>query len=186
MQIKNSNLRYGAVAQLLHWSIVVLIVVQFVLANQAEDAQSLLHKAKILTTHKNYGMTVFMLAAVRLGWRWMNPVPAVPETMKGWLRAVASITHWALYALILLTPLAGLLMSSAKNYSVSYFGLFTWPNLVAPNETLFQALKETHEILAFTMLNLALLHAAAALKHHFFDKDNVLRRMLPMKLRSDK
>ena len=183
MQIKNSHDRYGLVAQLLHWAIVGLIVTQIVLAGQAEDAGSLLQKAKILTTHKSVGMTVFLLAIVRLLWRWSNPAPAPVAGSSTWQERAASFMHWALYALVFLTPLAGWLMSSAKNYPVSYFGLFTWPNLVAPNESLFEVLRKTHGVLAGTMATLAMLHAAAALKHHFFDRDNVLRRMLPMKLR---
>jgi cytochrome b561 len=181
--VKNSNDRYGLIAQLLHWSIVALIITQVVLASQAEDASSLLQKAKILTTHKSTGMTILMLAILRLLWRLMNPKPAPVAGTQAWQERLANSMHWALYALIFLTPLAGWTMSSAKNYPVSYFGLFTWPNLVAPDEALFEVLKETHEVLAFTMISLAILHAVAALKHHFFDKDNVLRRMLPLKLK---
>ena len=186
MQFKNSNERYGAAAQLLHWSVVVLVVMQFVLANRAEaahDAHKLLEQAKVLTTHKSIGMTIFMLAVVRLIWRLINPVPAVPPNTKTWQQRASSVVHWSLYALILVTPLAGWLMSSAKNYSVSWFGLFTWPNLVAPDEGFYNAFKETHEILAFMILNVAGLHILAALKHHFWDKDNVLRRVLPVKLK---
>jgi cytochrome b561 len=183
MQIKNSNERYGLVAQLLHWSIVVLIITQVVLASQAEGAPSLLEKAKILTTHKSTGMTIFILAILRLLWRLANPTPSPVAGAKAWQDRLASIMHWALYVLIFLTPLAGWTMSSARNFSVSYFGLFTWPNLVAPDQSLYETLKKMHFVLAATMISLAWLHAFAALKHHFFDKDNVLRRMLPVKLR---
>jgi cytochrome b561 len=182
MQVKNTGERYGLIAQLLHWTIAVLIVTQVVLASQAEDATSLLQKAKLLTTHKSIGMTVFLLAAVRLVWRLSHPAPR-PVDDRGWQQKVASLVHWSLYALILVTPLAGWVMSSAKNYSVSWFGLFTWPNLVAPQENLAATLKTTHAALAKTMMVLVMLHAAAALKHHFIDRDNVLRRMLPVKLK---
>jgi cytochrome b561 len=183
MLFKNSNDRYGLVAQLLHWSIVALVITQIVLAGQAEDASSLLQKAKILTTHKSIGMTVFLLAILRLLWRFSNTVPAPVPGTKSWQERLATLMHWALYGLVFLTPLVGWMMSSAKNYTVSYFGFFTWPNLVAPNESLFEVLKQTHGLLAGTMATLAMLHAAAALKHHLFDKDNVLRRMLPLKLK---
>jgi cytochrome b561 len=183
MQIKNSSERYGLIALLLHWSVVVLVVTQVVLAGQAEDTSSLLQKAKILTTHKSIGMTILMLAILRLLWRLMNPTPIPVMGTKAWQERLASIMHWLLYALIFLTPLVGWTMSSAKNYPVSYFGLFTWPNLVAPDEGLFNTLRTTHGVLAKIMVSLAWLHAFAALKHHFFDKDNVLRRMLPLKLK---
>jgi cytochrome b561 len=70
-------------------------------------------------------------------------------------------------------------MSSAKNYSVSWFGLFTWPDLIAKDESNFNILRETHDVLSWALLALAILHVLAALKHHFWDKDTVLRRMLP-------
>jgi cytochrome b561 len=71
------------------------------------------------------------------------------------------------------------LMSSAKNYSVSWFSRFTWPDLIGKNEQAFELLKTTHETLSWLLLSLAILHILAALKHHFWNKDDVLRRMLP-------
>lgn len=182
MQLKNSFERYGAVAQLLHWTVVALIVIQFVLAIRAEDATSLVQKANILTTHKSFGMTVFMLAIVRLAWRLANPVPSTPPNSRPWQDRLARVVHWSLYALILATPLLGWLMSSAKNYTVSWFGLFSFPNLVAPDENRFESFKTIHFVLAYSIASVAALHIAAALKHHFIDGDNVLRRMLPLKL----
>src|SRR5690349_17230097 len=110
MQLKNSAERYGLVAQAFHWIVVILIVVQFVLATQAEDATSLLQKAKLLTTHKSFGMTIFMLAVLRLTWRLSNRAPAPLPDEKRWQRLIADAVHWLLYALILVTPLVGWLM----------------------------------------------------------------------------
>lgn len=186
MQIKNTADRYGAIAQLFHWVIVALIVTQFVLASRAEaaeEARQLLQLDRILATHRSVGMTIFMLAILRLIWRFSNPVPAPAPTTKPWQARLAGIVHWALYALILLTPLAGWLMSSAKSGSVAWFGWFTFPDLIAPDEARFEQLEELHELLATSIFALAILHILAALKHHFIDKDNVLRRMLPLKLR---
>jgi cytochrome b561 len=112
----------------------------------------------------------------------VNPVPAPPSITKPWQNGLASVVHWALYALIVLAPLTGWLMSSAKNYPVSWFGLFTLPDMVAPDRRLFEVFKKIHGILVFSICMLAGLHIAAALKHHFLDKNNVLRRMLPVKL----
>ncbi len=82
-------------------------------------------------------------------------------------------------------PITGWMMSSAKNYSVSWFGLFTWPNLIGRNEAAFNLLHATHEILSDVLFVVAVLHILAALKHHFWNKDNVLLRMLPF-TRSEK
>lgn len=184
MQFRNSEHRYGAVAQLFHWLVVALIITQFVLANKAGDLPLGPAKIAVLAQHKSFGMTIFALAILRLLWRLVNPVPAVPATTPRWQHVAAHISHWALYALILITPVFGWLMSSARNFPVSWFGLFTFPDLVQPDRAAYEVLHDVHETLAKLLFCIALLHAAAALKHHFFDRDNVLRRMLPMRLKS--
>ena len=179
MPIQTSPTRYSAVAQAFHWTIAALIVVQFVLANLQEDLPLGAHKLALLARHKSFGMTVLMLAVLRLLWRLKNPPPALPAEMRPIERQLARATHFAFYVLLFAMPLTGWLMSSAKNYSVSWFGLFTWPNLIAKNEAAFEALRTTHDLLSGALFAIAVLHILAALKHHFWNKDNVLLRMLP-------
>jgi cytochrome b561 len=186
MQFGKSTERYGAVAQLLHWSIVALIITQFVLANKADSLSLGPAKIAVLAQHKSFGMTIFALAVMRLLWRLANPVPPLPASTPRWQSLVAHLSHWSLYALILVTPLLGWTMSSARNFPVSWFGLFTLPDLIQPDRAKYDLLHEAHEICAFTMAAIAILHAAAALKHHLFDRDNVLRRMLPVRLKTDR
>jgi len=185
MQFKNDTTRYGVIAQLFHWAIVALIITQFVLANKADDLPLGPAKIATLATHKSIGMTVFGLAVLRLIWRWFNPVPEVPAHTPQWQRRAAHVSHWAMYGLIMVTPIVGWLMSSSRNFTVSWFGLITLPDFVEPDTARYEFLHETHEVLAMTLLVIAIVHAAAALKHHFFDRDNVLRRMLPVKLKSE-
>jgi cytochrome b561 len=120
-----------------------------------------------------------MLAVLRLTWRWLNPTPALPDTLKPHERFLARFTHAALYVLIFIMPLSGWMMSSARNFPVSWFGLFQLPDLVGQDKRLYDTLHETHETLATALIVIAALHVLAALKHHFFLKDDVLRRMLP-------
>jgi cytochrome b561 len=171
--------RYGAVAQALHWIIAALIVTQFILAWTAEDLPLGIHKLILFARHKSVGMTVLMLAVLRLGWRLTHPAPPLPAGMTPIERRAAQATHAAFYFLLFAMPLTGWLMSSAKNYSVSWFGLFTWPNLIGRNEAAFSWLRSTHGILSWSLFGIALLHILAALKHHFWNKDSVLLRMLP-------
>jgi cytochrome b561 len=184
VQVRNSIARYGALAQLFHWIIVALIITQYVLAWRADHATGL-HKIAPLVQHKSIGMTVFALAVLRILWRWSNPVPALPTHMPAWERFGAHASHFLLYALLFLQPISGLLMSQARNYQVSWFGLFTFPVLIAPDKQVYEWLDSLHGALATALLCIALLHVAAALKHHLFDKDDVLRRMLPVRLRGD-
>ncbi len=179
MNVTGRPARYRGIAQLLHWTVAALIVVQYVLINLAEDNPSKMQQLALITRHKSFGMTVLMLAAVRLAWRLFNPPPELPSGMRPYERLIARLTHVAFYVLLFATPLAGWLMSSARGFTVSWFGLFSWPNLIAQDKGNFEMLKEVHEALAATLFFLAILHVAAALKHHFWDKDDVLRRMLP-------
>jgi cytochrome b561 len=185
MHLKNSLERYGVVAQLFHWTIVVLIVTQFVLANKAGNLPLGAAKIATLAQHKSVGMTIFGLAILRLIWRWLNPVPPLPPGTPGWQRVAAHASHWALYGLLLIIPLFGWLMSSARNFSVSWFGIFTFPDLIAPNRPRYEFFHDAHEALATVLFCVAILHIAAALKHHLINRDNVLRRMLPVKLKPE-
>jgi len=187
LQMKNTAVRYGGVTQALHWLIVALIVVQFVLAQLAEAAgeQRAAHPAAALTQlawlarHKSVGLTIFMLTLLRLAWRVYSPPPPLPVAMPRWQVVAARSTHFAFYAVLLLLPVSGVVMSAAANFPVSYFGWFTLPNVVAPDETLKDVMQECHELLFGVLVVLAGLHVGAALKHHFVDRDDVLRRMLP-------
>jgi len=179
MSVNTPTRRYTAVAQLLHWIIAALIVTQFTLAWTAKDLPLGTHKLALLARHKSFGMTVLMLAILRLLWRLMNPPPELPPGMPPIERRLARATHIAFYVLLFAMPLTGWMMSSAKNYSVSWFGLFTWPDLMGKNETAFKLLKATHDYLSNALFSIAVLHILAALKHHFWNKDDVLLRMLP-------
>jgi cytochrome b561 len=179
MPNQNSPTRYSTVAQGFHWIIAGLIVTQFTLAWMADELPLGMHKLALLARHKSFGMTVLMLAILRLLWRLFNRPPELPSGMSKTERNLAKGTHVLFYVLLFAMPLTGWLMSSAKNYSVSWFGRFTWPNLIGPNERAFDLLKTIHESLSWLLFAVAILHILAALKHHFWNKDDVLTRMLP-------
>ena len=179
MTIRNNATRWGWLSMALHWLVVFLIVGQFVLTSLAEDLPLGLQKLIVLARHKSDGILILALVLVRLLWRRYSPGPALPGGLKPWERVLAHLTHYGLYALLLVTPLMGWLMSSAKGYSVSFFNLFPLPNLVGRSDAVYDFTHEAHELLAWAMAVLVGLHVLAALKHHFVLKDNVLRRMLP-------
>jgi cytochrome b561 len=179
MPIQSETSRYGPIAQSFHWLIAALVVVQFVLARRADGLPIGLQKFTLFARHKSVGMTILMLAVLRLLWRLTHRPPPLPAAMTPAEKFLARATHGAFYALLFLMPLSGWLMSSAKNYSVSWFGLFTWPDLIGRNETAFTWLRETHVLMSDVLFAIAVLHILAALKHHFWDGDDVLQRMLP-------
>jgi len=179
MTLKNTTARWGHVAQFLHWLIVVLLVIQVTLASIADDLPLGMKKLAMLARHKSVGITILGLAVLRLIWRWLNPTPSLPETLKPYERILAHFTHAALYILLFAMPLSGWMMSSARGFPVSWFGFIQLPDLVPKNKTLYDILLETHETLAWALYTIVILHVVAALKHHFVLKDNVLKRMLP-------
>lgn len=179
MQIRNSTARWGALAQLLHWTIVALIIVQYVIAEIADGLPLGPDKLGTLARHKSVGITIFALALLRLLWRAVNTTPPLPESLRPWERTAARLTHGALYALLFAMPLTGWMMSSARNFPVSWFGLVQLPDLVRPSKPAYDFLHETHETLFVLLVAVAALHALAALRHHFVLRDDVLRRMLP-------
>jgi cytochrome b561 len=178
MTFRNTKRSWGSLSKALHWLIVLLIINQWWIAQRAEDLKGLA-KLETLTLHKSLGMTILMLAVLRLVWRLMNPTPDLTAETKPWERTLAKISHVLLYALIFAVPLSGWMMSSARNFPVSWFKLFQFPDLVAPADQTFRFMQDAHFLLFGALVCVALLHIAGALKHHFFDKNDVLKRMLP-------
>jgi cytochrome b561 len=100
--------------------------------------------------------------------------------MAVWQRHAAHASHLALYVLLLLIPVSGWIYSSATGVQVVYLGLIPLPDLVQPDKTLASVLKAVHVTLNFALVVLVCVHTAAALKHHFVDRDTALTRMLPL------
>jgi cytochrome b561 len=179
MALRNTEHRWGVLSQIFHWLIVVLIILQVTLASLADDLPSGAKKLALLARHKSVGITILMLVILRLLWRSLNLTPLLPTTLKPYERVLARFTHAALYVLLFAMPLSGWMMSSARGFPVSWFGFFTLPDLVPKNKSLYLALLTTHETLAWVLAAVVTLHVAAALKHHFMLRDDVLRRMVP-------
>lgn len=178
MTLRNTTYRWGAVAQFLHWLIVALLILQITLALMADELHGM-PKLAMLARHKSVGLTIMALALIRLAWRWLNPTPPLPPTLKTYERGLARLTHTLLYVLLFALPLSGWTMSSARGFPVSWFGFFQLPDLVPKNKALYNALVDTHATLACLLVAVVVLHVAAALKHHFVLRDDVLKRMLP-------
>jgi len=185
MQLRNTTYNYGALAKFLHWAIVILIIAQYVIIEAAEDLPDGIEKLSQISLHKSVGMLVLILAIARVGWKLADRGKPVPVTMPGWQKKAAAASHGLLYLLILLQPLSGWAMSSSANYPVTLFGWFQFPALVAPDHDLHEGLEELHEALFAVLVIVALIHAAAAVYHHFWMKDDTLRRMLPFGRKPD-
>ncbi|MBC7769125.1 MAG: YceI family protein [Phycisphaerales bacterium] len=191
--------RYAAIAIVLHWaiafSIVLMIPLGWWMSDQAEDGVVSDALFQAYQLHKSVGLTVLALSLAQLARRLANPPPAMPEHMPAWERLIASATHWALYALMIALPLTGWLYVSAGwsdhddaplQVTTRWFGLFVVPHLFGlpsagaeVREEVADAAMGAHGVLAWGAIVLGALHAAAALKHHVINRDNVLTLMVP-------
>lgn len=171
--------RYGTTARTGHWLTLLLLAGAFALGWTMTGMAVSPTRLKLFSYHKWIGVTVFALALLRILWRqWARP-PPLPATMPRWERVAAQLSHWALYGLLLAIPLSGWLMSSAKGFQTVYLGMLPIPDLVGRDRALGETLEGVHELLGTLLLFAVALHAAAALKHHFLDRDDVLARMVP-------
>lgn len=174
-----TNLRYTTTAKVLHWTSALLIFCGFGLGLFMTGLEFSPAKFRYYAWHKWIGITVFLLAAVRLAWRAGHPAPALPSAMPAWQVRASRVSHALLYALMLAIPLSGWIYSSATGVSVVYLGLVPLPDLVPKDRDNARILLLLHQTLNFTLATVVVWHVAAALKHHFNDRDDVLARMLP-------
>jgi cytochrome b561 len=186
---KNDYVRYGTVAMAFHWTIAALVVINIILgiwfANFIERGDPMLRT--VVGFHESIGATVLVLSILRLCWRLMNPIPALPADFSPAKRAFAHGTHYALYALMILVPLAGWSLASVPARPLVLFGSVPWPKIflfsdLAPDAAKAAAatLASTHIILAALLFLLAVGHASAAIFYHYtIRKDQILQRMVP-------
>lgn len=180
MTLKNTADRWGPVSQAFHWIIMLLILGLAIVGLTMGELPKTPKYFWVFTAHKSIGITVLVLVLARLAWRLYagrpDPVPGTP----GWQERIASVTHWLLYALILLMPISGWLYDSASGLRpFRWFGLFDMPKLVPPDEGLRGLAHEVHEWGFWVLAALVCAHAGAALYHHYFQRDATLLRMLP-------
>lgn len=170
---------YTRTAIVLHWGMALMLACLFAVGLYMADLPLSPWKLQIFSWHKWAGVTAFLLVSVRLAWRFTHKPPVLPSSVTPLLQWVAHVGHFAIYLLMFAIPLSGWLMSSAKGFQTVYFGVLPIPDLIGKNKALGAQLAEVHETLNYVLLALVTGHAAAALKHHFWDRDVVLARMAP-------
>ena len=173
------NTTYHPIAKTLHWVMALAIFGLLALGFVMHDMPLSPEKLQYFSWHKWAGISIFVLVWVRLVWRWISPPPPYAESMSINMQRLAHAGHLALYAFMLIIPITGWLMSSAKGVPTVWFGILPLPDLIGKDKELGHTLAELHEALSIGLLLLIAGHAAAALFHHFFHKDDTLRRMLP-------
>lgn len=179
--------RYGDVAVGFHWLIAVLIITLLAVGKfmtELDENDPL--RFTLTQWHKSFGITVLALSVLRLLWRWTYKAPAHPAGAPGWEKLAANLAHFALYAFMFILPLSGWMYVSASplNIDTLLFNVIELPHIaplesVADKEAVAHRLETVHTWAGNALILIVLAHIGAALKHHLFEKDDVLRRMLP-------
>ena len=177
--LKNTINRYGLIAITFHWIMAIIIIGLLIIGLLMVPLPIGLKKLKWYGWHKEFGILILMLLAFRLAWVVYNINPRLPDALPWWQKWAAHTVHYAFYGLMFILPVTGWMISSSAGLPVSFFGLFTLPDLVVPNEANRLLLTEIHKWLSYALIAALLGHIGAALQHHFINKDDILRRMLP-------
>ena len=170
---------YHPIAKGLHWLMALLIIGLLTMGLIMKDLPLSPEKLQLYSWHKWAGVSVFALVGLRLAVRLVHPAPALPTHIPKWQHLLAHAGHGLLYVLMVLIPLSGWLMSSAKGVTTVWFGLWPLPDLIGKDKAMGDALAQVHGWLNDALIAVLLAHVGAALKHHFIDRDDVLHRMLP-------
>jgi cytochrome b561 len=179
--------RYSAVAIALHWAMAlgILILVAMGLAMTHLELPPL-RLFQLYQLHKSIGVTVLLLALIRVLWRLSHPPPPLPVNLSRAERTAASGVHGLLYVLMFAMPLTGWALVSASPLGIPtvLYGVMPWPHLpwfadLADKAAAEKELAGLHTIGGWAVIAAAGLHAAAAMRHHFILRDDVLWRMLP-------
>lgn len=179
MALRNTGTSWGAPAKLLHWTIAVLIFAQIALGWLAASWRLSPTKLQLFGWHKSVGMLVLALVLLRIAWRLANPSPRLPVGTSVIERIAARASHGLLYGLTIALPLSGWVINSAAAIPFRVFGWFPLPAITAPDKAVEEIAKQAHLVLVSALALLVVLHVAAALRHHFIKRNDVLARMLP-------
>ena len=178
MSYFNSETCYGSVTKFFHWTLAFLVIVMLIVGALMDDIDNEKFKMVVYTVHKSTGLLILVFSVLAFVWHWVNPLPVAPDSMPLAQRVLAKLVHLLLYGLLIAMSLVGLMMSIAAGYPPKFFWLFTVTLPIEKSESLAKLLAGYHNKLAWAILVVAAGHILAALAHHFYYKDNVLKRML--------
>jgi cytochrome b561 len=178
MSLRSTRRQWGSVAKFLHWTTALLILGNGIFGLAMDLASSPMQQINWLALHKSIGLTVLALLLLRLLWRWRDDRP-VEEPAPRWQKTAAHSVHGLLYLLIAALPLSGWWFNSISGKPLQFFKLFNLPALAQANPAMRHTAHALHEYMFWILVAVLVPHIAGALKHHLFDRDNVLLRMLP-------
>lgn len=178
MHWKNSKNRFGIMAVALHWFVAITVFSLFGLGLWMTGLDYYDSWYKLAPWwHKSIGVLLFFVVIFRLCWRMFTPPPVALSSHKPWEVRIAHIIHTLLYLILFVIMFSGYLISTADGRSIEVFGWFSVPSSITSIPDQADTAGLVHMVVAYSLIALSLLHAVAALKHHFIDRDNTLKRI---------
>src|SRR3984893_14281674 len=171
------RLQYGTTAKVLHWLVVALLLLQYLIGWLMPDIHRGPPGAPMIF-HISVGMTILVLIVIRFGWRLTHPV-APENSLPAWQRLSSEVVHWALYVLVLATTITGWLFASFRGWGVSFFYLVPIPMLASNDPAAGKVIDGWHQAMEWSLLVVLGIHVLAALAHIFIYRDRIMQRMLP-------
>lgn len=178
MQLRNTLKAYSGVTKTFHW-LLGLSIIGLLAVGLSFDFMSAQLRSTVVPIHKSLGLTVLFFLSVWILKRLIEPHPAFPDSMPGWEKQAARISHFLLYFLSFLMAFSGWMMSSAAGRPTVLWGWVDLSFPMTPDKALAGSFFLIHKYAAFILITVIIIHLAAALKHHFIDRDTILKRMLP-------
>lgn len=179
MNLKRTAQSYSAVTKLLHWLMAVLVVVCWVLGVLTDDLPKIGSRTAILLAHVTAGLALLDVLVLRVVWCVTFSQPPAERAVFGIWPGMGRLTHYMLYAMLLMVPVTGILLQFSYGRGLPLYGVVEIPSPLAFNATFANIMMEVHKLSAHALVALAAAHALAALVHHYVFRDRTLVRMLP-------
>jgi len=175
--------RYSNVAVAFHWLTAMLVLFQIWLGLSFADMAEGARRANLFTWHRTIGATILLLVLARLTYRLTNPPPPYPPELPRWERIVGTWNHRLFYVLLIALPIGGVIAVSGltPGPDINLLGGIAFPKIPGISRELGELVGEIHSAAAKALIGLIVLHAAAALKHQFFDRNRAAGRMPPFR-----
>lgn len=179
MNVLNSEERYGLISIIFHWLMALIIISTFILGlNLKHNFQ---YYYEVLALHNSLGITIFLLALLRVAWKYINIKP-IPLPNKPILMKIATLTHIFFYIIFFTLPITGYILTNLQGDIVLFYG-YSLPEVLEQNRGLKNYVHTIHDYVGNILLILFSLHVLGALYHHLIKKDNTLRRMTFFKMK---
>ena len=184
MPLLGSATHYGSITRFLHWAVFLLFAFQYLGANfmtRIASGKTLFWMTQndYYDWHKSIGLVLLTLAVLRIAWRRLTPLPDWAPTLTPAERAISHWNETLLYVCMFLMPVSGYLYVMAGDYGIKLFGWYDLPNPIGKQEWLAAVARVIHIVTSYAVVVIVAWHVGLGLKHHIFDRDGFLYRMLP-------